>query len=90
MKDLTDIELQLQRARSELALVRDRADAGIAAARRYAIADFARDVLPFRDALETALAVETDDVSAMRSGLSIALRQLQAAIARHAQTDSGG
>lgn len=81
---MTDIETRLQHARAEADMARRRAEADIIAARKYAIADFAKDLLPFKDALETALALETRDAQAMRAGLSVALRQLLAACARHA------
>ena len=48
----------------------------------YAITGLARDILPFRDALETALAIDTHDVEAMRTGLELAYRQLAVVLER--------
>lgn len=90
MNHKSSIRPQLERALAEVELARRRAQVDLRAVHDYAIADFVRDVLPIKDALEAAQNVRTDDARALRSGLAIALRQLHAAVARHTHIDAGG
>jgi molecular chaperone GrpE (heat shock protein) len=76
------LQRELDAALAELVRARRRAAADCAAAAAYGHEELARAVLPFRDALEAALAVRTDDVAALREGLVLADRQLAAALAR--------
>ncbi len=67
------------RAKAEADNVRKRAQADIANAQKYALESFAKSLLPVRDSLEAALAVEnTATVEAMKSGVELTLKQLVA------------
>ncbi|MFC0250459.1 nucleotide exchange factor GrpE [Massilia consociata] len=76
------LQRRLDGALADVRHARRRAAADLALASNYALADMARALLPFKDALEAALAVETTDVPALRRGLELAGRQLEAALAR--------
>ena len=76
------LQRELDAALAELVRARRRAEADCASAATYGHAGLARALLPFRDALEAALAVRTDDATALREGLVLADRQLAAALAR--------
>lgn len=76
------LQHQLDGAMAELGHARRRAAADLAQAARYGHQELAQDLLPFKDALEAALAVRTGDAAALRAGLVLAGRQLDAALAR--------
>ncbi|MGX9219962.1 nucleotide exchange factor GrpE [Massilia varians] len=76
------LQRQLDGAMEELGHARRRATADLALAARYGHQDLALALLPFRDALEAALAVRTGDAAALREGLVLAGRQLDAALVR--------
>lgn len=76
------LQRELDAALAELVRARRRAAADLAVAAAYGHEGLARALLPLRDALEAALAVKTDDVAALREGLVLAGRQLDAALAR--------
>lgn len=76
------LQRQLDGAVEEVGHARRRATADLALAARYGHQDLALALLPFRDALEAALAVRTGDAAALREGLVLAGRQLDAALAR--------
>jgi molecular chaperone GrpE len=66
------------RAKAEADNVRKRAQEDIARAHKYAIEGFAAELLPVRDSLEAALAVETATPAALKSGVELTLKQLAA------------
>jgi molecular chaperone GrpE len=70
------------RAKAETDNVRKIAQADVARAHKYAIESFAEDLLPVKDALEKALATEAQSVEAIRSGVDLTLKALQAAFSR--------
>lgn len=76
------LQRELDAALAELVRARRRAETDCVAAATYGHAGLARALLPFRDALEAALAVRTGDAAALREGLVLADRQLAAALAR--------
>jgi molecular chaperone GrpE len=83
---LRKAELQVQehreawlRAKAETDNMRKRADAEVANARKFGVESFANALLPVKDSLEAALAVENDTVESLRTGVEITLRQLAAA-----------
>ena len=84
-RDIAALQCRLDEALAALGHARRRGAADLARAGDYALQDLARDLLPFRDALEATLAVETADVAALRQGLELARRQLAAALGRHAR-----
>lgn len=71
------------RARADGENTRRRADEEIAKARRFAIESFAESLLPVRDSLEAAIAIETANPQQMLEGVHATLRQLQQALERN-------
>lgn len=66
------------RAKAETDNVRKRAQIDVANAYKYAIESFAQELLPVKDSLEAALAADTATADAIRSGVEITLKQLNA------------
>jgi molecular chaperone GrpE len=64
------------RARAETENVRKRAQAEIASAHKFAVENFAADLLAVKDSLEAALAVESASVESLKSGVELTLKQL--------------
>ena len=67
------------RAVAEAENIRKRAQADVAAARKFGVERFADGLLPVMDSLEAALAAAADSPQALRDGLELTLRQLKAA-----------
>jgi molecular chaperone GrpE len=67
------------RAKAECDNVRKRAQADIANAHKYALESFAAALLPVRDSLEAALTADKAAASALRQGVELTLKQLDAA-----------
>jgi molecular chaperone GrpE len=65
------------RARAEADNVRRRTQTEIANAHKFAVENFAGELLPVKDSLEAALAVETATAESMKSGVELTLRQLK-------------
>ena len=85
------LELQAQehydawlRAKAEADNVRKRAQADVANAHKYAVEGFAGELLPVRDALEAALAAENTTIEALRQGVELTLKQVNAAFDKFA------
>jgi molecular chaperone GrpE len=74
--DLKDAWL---RARADTENVRKQAAKDVARAHKFAIENFARDLLPVKDALEAALATGAAAPDALKSGVELTLKQLDAA-----------
>jgi molecular chaperone GrpE len=70
------------RARAEAENVRRRAQADVANAHKFAIENFASQLLAVKDSLEAALAAENASGESMKSGVEITLKQLAAAFER--------
>ena len=70
------------RAVAEAENIRKRAQADVAAAHKFGVERFAEGLLPVMDSLEAALAAATDAPQALRDGLELTLRQLQASFQR--------
>jgi len=66
------------RARAETENLRKRAQADIASAHKYAVENLAEALLPIRDSLETALAIENATLESLKSGVELTLRQINA------------
>ena len=73
---LAELQLRLAEAVEETMFARRRAEADLDLERRFAIEDMAKALLPVKDALETALAIDTSDVGAMTTGLELTHKQL--------------
>ncbi len=67
------------RAKAETENVRRRAQDDIAKASKFAAEKFATAMLPVKDSLEAALAIENQTVETLREGVELTLRQLVAA-----------
>ncbi len=64
------------RAKADGENIRKRAQSDIASAHKYAIDNFAGELLPVRDSLEAALATNNATLENMRSGVELTLKQL--------------
>lgn len=63
-------------AKAETENVRRRSAEEVEKARKFSIESFARELLPVKDALEMALAVENASVESLREGVELTLKQL--------------
>ena len=88
---IRQLELQAQehydawlRAKAEADNIRKRAQADIANAHKYALENFAGELLPVRDALEAALASDNPTIDALRQGVELTLKQLNGAFEKGA------
>jgi molecular chaperone GrpE len=70
------------RARADLDNQRKQAAADVARAHKYALERFAGELLPVKDALESSLAAENASADALRAGVELTLKQLDAAFAK--------
>ena len=75
------------RAKAEADNIRKRAQAEIASAHKFALENFAAELLPVKDSLEAALAAETATTESMKSGVQLTLKQLAAALERFNVTE---
>ncbi|MBA2690486.1 MAG: nucleotide exchange factor GrpE [Burkholderiales bacterium] len=87
---LADVENQLQKALDEAAKLKDallravadsdnmrkRAQADVASAHKFALESFSAELLPVKDSLEAALAVENATPESYRNGVELTLKQL--------------
>ncbi len=67
------------RAKAETENVRKRAVLDVANAHKYAVENFASELVAVKDSLEAALAVDTATVESLKSGAELTLKQLSAA-----------
>jgi molecular chaperone GrpE len=67
------------RAKAETENIRKRAVTDVANAHKYAVENFATELLAVKDSLEAALAVETATIESLKSGAELTLKQLTAA-----------
>ena len=65
------------RARAEAENMRKRSQTEIANAHKYAVEGMSSDLLPVKDSLEAALAVNNATAESMKSGVELTLRQLK-------------
>ncbi len=71
------------RAKAEVENTRRRAEEEISKARKFAVESFAESMLPVKDSLEAALAIENATPEQLREGSHATLRQLSQALERH-------
>jgi len=71
------------RAKAEAENIRRRAEEEVSKARKYALESFAEQLLPVKDSLEAAIAVETSSPDQMLEGVHATLRQLVSALERN-------
>ena len=55
----------------------------MAKAHKYAVENFATELLPVKDALEAGLATENASAESLKSGMELTLKQLTAAFGKH-------
>jgi molecular chaperone GrpE len=70
------------RAKAETENIRKRAVTDIANAHKYAVENFATELLAVKDSLEAALGAETATIETLKSGAELTLKQLSAAFAK--------
>ncbi|MFN4329974.1 MAG: nucleotide exchange factor GrpE [Limnobacter sp.] len=70
------------RLAADMENLRRRTQEDVAKAHKFAIEGFAESLLPVRDTLEMALAVENQTLESMKEGVSATLRQLESAFDR--------
>jgi molecular chaperone GrpE len=71
------------RAKAEAENTRRRAEDEMAKARKFAVESFADSLLPVKDSLEAALAIENASAEQLREGTHATLRQLSQALERN-------
>lgn len=71
------------RAKADAENIRRRGQEEVAKAHKFAVESFAESMLPVADSLEAALAADHPAVDALRSGVELTLRQLNAAFERN-------
>jgi molecular chaperone GrpE len=71
------------RAKAEAENTRRRAEEEMAKARKYAVEAFAESLLPVKDSLEAAIAIEAAAPEQLLEGVHATLRQLSAALERN-------
>jgi molecular chaperone GrpE len=67
------------RAKAETENMRKRAQTDVAAAHKYAVENFATELLAVKDSLEPRLATENAAADSLKSGVELTLKQLKAA-----------
>lgn len=67
------------RAKAETENIRKRAQSDVASAHKYAVENFATELLAVKDSLEAALATENASAENLKSGVELTLKQLKAA-----------
>jgi molecular chaperone GrpE len=67
------------RAKAETDNIRRRAQIEVANAHKFALENFAGELLPVKDSLEAALASEAPAVEGLKSGVELTLKQLKSA-----------
>lgn len=70
------------RAKAEADNIRKRAQVEVANAHKFALENFAAELLPVKDSLEAALATETPAVDVLKNGVELTLKQLKAVFDR--------
>lgn len=75
------------RAKAETENMRRRAAEDVDKARRFAVENFAGELLAVKDSLEAALAAESPSVDNMKNGVELTLKQLTAVFAKFSLVD---
>ncbi|MFV9473846.1 nucleotide exchange factor GrpE [Advenella sp. RU8] len=74
---------ELLRARAEMENIRRRAQDDVVKARKFSTESFAESLVPVKDSLEAALAIENQTLEALKEGVESTLRQLNQAFERN-------
>ncbi len=75
------------RAKAEADNVHKRAQAELAAARKFALETFAAELLAVKDSLEAALATGNTSVESLKSGVELTLKQMQSVFGKFSVTE---
>jgi molecular chaperone GrpE len=75
------------RSKAEAENTRRRADEEVSKARKYAVESFADSLLPVKDSLEAAIAIQSATPEQLLEGVHATLRQLSAALERNKVLD---
>lgn len=75
------------RAKAEAENIRRRAQEDISKAHKFAIEGFAEMLVPVRDSLEMALAIETPSIESLKEGVEMTLKQLAGAFEKNKLTE---
>ena len=67
------------RAKAETENIRKRAQTDVAAAHKFAVENFATELLAVKDSLEAALATDNASADSLKSGVELTLKQLKSA-----------
>jgi molecular chaperone GrpE len=70
------------RAKAEADNIRKRAQNEIASAHKFAVENFASELLAVKDSLEAALGTEVNTAASLKSGVELTLKQLNAVFAK--------
>jgi molecular chaperone GrpE len=70
------------RAKAEGDNIRKRGQEDVAKARKFAVEDFANELLAVKDSLEAALSAETPSIENLKSGVELTLKQLSSAFGK--------
>jgi molecular chaperone GrpE len=86
--EVEQLTAEVEKLKAELAdkheqVLRRRAQEDVSKARKFAIESFAESLVPVRDSLEAALALEQQTLETMREGVETTLKQLSSAFERH-------
>jgi molecular chaperone GrpE len=81
-EEVAELKDAYLRARAETENVRRQGALDVQKAHKFAVERFAEDLLPVKDALEQALAVDNATTEQLRAGVELTLRQLEAAFGR--------
>jgi molecular chaperone GrpE len=79
----TEVSDAYLRAKAEAENTRRRADEEVAKARRFAVDGFAESLLPVKDSLEAAIAIQNATPEQLLEGVHATLRQLSQALERN-------
>ncbi|MDE2082435.1 MAG: nucleotide exchange factor GrpE [Burkholderiales bacterium] len=79
----TEVSDAFLRAKAEAENTRRRAEEEIAKARRFAVEGFAESLLPVKDSLEAAIAIQSATPEQLLEGVHATLRQLSQALERN-------
>jgi molecular chaperone GrpE len=82
-KRVSEMEDALLRARADLENIRRRAQEDVARAHKFAIEEFADALVPVKESLERALAVDTPSIDSLKEGVDMTLKQLSSAFERN-------
>jgi molecular chaperone GrpE len=77
---ITQLQEEFLRAKAETENVRRRSQEDVTKAHKFAIENFAENLLPVLDSLEAALADQSSDLAKVREGVELTLRQLTGAL----------